>query len=111
MSEELNFITSENGFINAQQMHDAYPETFEAPTSLELQTLRVRDFVKVCKVPERFWAEVMTINGENITAAVTQTDIQLTDIHGIEHGDVITFKKENVYSIFGYNPDDYPEEV
>ena len=86
-------------FVNAQEMATKHPETFEAPTTEELDNIFVGDTVKVSVLGERFWCEVVEVNSEVIKARV-DNDLIFTDEHGIRYMDIIQFEKKNVYSIF-----------
>jgi hypothetical protein len=84
-------------FVNAQEMMKKHPETFYAPSKEELDNIKIGDSVKVCvEDKERFWVTVTEIDGENITGEV---DNVLIDVD-LELGEIIKFKKENVYNIF-----------
>ena len=67
--------TVEEQFVDAQVMAKENPDTFEAPTEAELNEIEPGDFVKVCAKPERFWAIVECVDGDNIVAVVNN-DLQ-----------------------------------
>ena len=86
-------------FIDAQQMHKEHPKTFYAPSEEELSKIDIGTFVKVCVGMERFWTEVVKIEGSKISALVGN-DLAYTDQHGLSLGDYLTFDKKNIYQIF-----------
>lgn len=87
----------EHEFIDAQEMAQKHPDTFEAPTSEELDQISVGSLVKICNDEERFWTEVTKIDGDKITANV---DNQLLGDYGYNLGDSIEFEKRHIYSIY-----------
>ncbi len=82
-------------FEDAQELKKQYPETFYAPSSEDLKQIKPGDFVKICAYQERFWAEVISVNDDAITARV---DNVLLMWH-LKYNDIITFKTYNVYAI------------
>lgn len=82
-------------FEDAQELKKQYPETFYAPSDKDLNKIEPGDFVKVCAFQERFWAEVISVNDDAITARV---DNVLLMWH-LKYNDIITFKTSNVYDI------------
>lgn len=84
-------------FVDAQKMAKEHPKTFNAPSAKELNNLKVGDTVKVCNDEERFWTIIKSINGEVIEAKV---DNVLGGDYGYNRGDIITFEKKNIYSIY-----------
>ncbi len=86
-------------FIDAQEQHKQSPETFDAPSIIELSTLKKGDTVKVCNGKERFWTIIKEITGDKIKAEVNN---QLFDAkeYGYDCGDTISFEKRHIYDIF-----------
>lgn len=85
-------------FVNAQEMLAKHPDTFYAPSKEDLDAIKIGDSVKVCADnKERFWVTVTSVEGENITGTV---DNDLVDVD-LTYGEPVTFKKENVYNIWG----------
>ncbi len=37
-----------NNFVDAQELHRLYPNTFDIPSENELEKLKLRDIVKIC---------------------------------------------------------------
>lgn len=86
-------------FIDAQQMSQQHPQTFDAPTLQELSELKAGDFVKVCvNNKERFWIRVQKIRGEEIKGVVDNV-LVFADEFSFDCDDIITVQKKNVYSI------------
>lgn len=84
--------------VDAQQMAKAYPGTFEAPDQKELDLVKVGDSVKICiNNKERLWIEVTEINGGQLKGKIDNCPIVIEDVN---FGDFISFRKENIYSIF-----------
>lgn len=92
-------MTETTEFVDAQQMHRDHPKTFDAPSEQELAKIDVGTFVKICAGKERFWAEVVKVEGDKVNALVGN-DLVYTDEHGLSLGDYITFEKRNIYSFF-----------
>lgn len=82
-------------FIDAQQMKQTHPDTFEVPDQNDLRALKVGDTVKVCAFRERFWAEITAIEGDKITARVD--NILLTTF--LKYKDMIEFEPRHIYDI------------
>lgn len=90
------------GFINAQQMAMAYPDSFEAPDLKDLDKLKPGNTVKVCHLlneydSERFWCIIQEIKGNTIKAVV---DNDLFHNHGFDDTDTVTFNKHDIYNIY-----------
>ena len=85
-----------NKFEDAQALSKKY-DSFDAPTESELKKIKTNTHVKVCTGAERFWVKVTKANGDTITGKVD--NFLMSDMHNIDYGDEITFKKLNVYAI------------
>jgi uncharacterized protein YegJ (DUF2314 family) len=84
--------------VDAQQMAKAYPNSFEVPDQKELDLVKVGDSVKICiNNKERLWIEVTEINGGQLKGKIDNCPIVIDDV---AFGDSISFRKENIYSIF-----------
>ena len=84
-------------FTNAQELKLENPGLSDAPSEEELADLSVGDNVKVCiNDLERVWAEVIEINGNEVTATLESSPV-LVDL---QYGDEIDFKKHDIYSIW-----------
>lgn len=82
-------------FVNAQEMKKNHPDTFEAPTLIELENLKEKDFVKVACNNERFWTRILSIADNRITATVNN-DLLMEEL---SFGETISFNKENIFMI------------
>jgi len=85
-------------FVNAQEMHQAYPATFDVPTAAELSAIKPGDSVKVCAADERFWVTVTAVNDSEIQGTVDNA-LVFTDDHGLGYGDAIAFRREHIYDV------------
>lgn len=85
-------------FTDAQFMRIKNPDTFEAPNYEELNALKKGDFVKVCRSPERFWCEVLKIEGETIEGRVDNELIHGEEL-GFNYNDIINFEHRHIYAI------------
>jgi len=84
-------------FTNAQELKLENPGLSDAPSEEELADLLVGDDVKVCiNDLERVWAEVIEINGNEVTATLDSSPV-LVDL---QYGDEVDFKKHDIYSIW-----------
>ena len=82
-------------FVNAQEQHKKYPNTFSIPSDEELNNVKVDDFVKVCLNSERFWIKVVNITGDDIIGEVSNCLL----FNDLELGEKLTVKKYNILSI------------
>lgn len=83
-------------FVDAQEMHRKYPNTFEVPTKRQLNTLVPTQYVKVCHNDERFWVRLTEIEGDTLTGTVAN---DLVCDQPFSDGDTITFEKRHVYDV------------
>lgn len=84
-------------FTNAQELKLENPGLSDAPSEEELADLSVGDNVKVCiNDLERVWAEVIEINGNEVTATLENSPV----LFDLQYGDEIDFKKHDIYSIW-----------
>ena len=86
-------------FTDAQEMAKNNPETFEAPSTDELEAVTAGQSVKVCASPERFWVTVTKVDGESVSGVV-DNNLVCTGDHGLSLGDAVTFKKRHIYEVF-----------
>ena len=83
--------------VNAQEMARNYPETFKVPNSNDLDKMKVGDSAKICiNNKERLWVLITEINGAQLKGKLDNNPVILEDV---AFGDLISFKKENIYSI------------
>jgi len=87
--------------VDAQLMHKNNPNTFHVPTLEELSKIKINDLVKICpdcEETERFWTQVVEIDGEKIIARI-DNDLVCTQSHGLIYDDLIQLESKNIYSI------------
>lgn len=97
-------MNTELKFNDAQKMSILYPKTFEAPSMEDLNNLKIGDHVKVSVVilhrrggmpeSERFWTTITKIEGDLITAKVSNDLLYVN----LKFGQEITFNKTSIYS-------------
>jgi hypothetical protein len=93
----LNFRKeSMYNFTDAQDMHIKYPDKFYAPSIDELDKIKVKDFIKVCHNSERFWIEIIEINGKVIKGRI---DNDLVAEQPFKCDDIIECEKQHIYNI------------
>jgi hypothetical protein len=92
-----------DGFVDAQAMHEAYPQSFEAPSAAEIAAVVPGDSVKVCDGGERFWVTV--VSGTPAAPAFDRVftgrvDNELISGQSYNLGSLITFRGFHIYQIF-----------
>jgi hypothetical protein len=97
MSNELFEDYDSYGFLDAQERHKRYPETFESPDHNDLYSIKKGDFVKVCTGNERFWTIITKISKGGIITAIVDNDLILP--HSFKCGDKIMFNRNNILNI------------
>jgi len=85
-------------FRDAQKMQKDFPASFTAPSTDDLRTVTAGHTVKVCTGGERFWVQVLRVNGDHITARIDSALVS-TAKHGLRYGDKIRFEKKNIYDL------------
>lgn len=85
-------------FTDAQAMSRLHPQTFDVPAPEILAAIRPGSLVKVCAEPERFWVEVLAVEGDGIMGRVSN-DLVHTARHGLRDGDNVTFEKRHIYYV------------
>lgn len=85
-------------FTDAQAMSRLHPQTFDVPAPEILAAIRPGTFVKVCAEPERFWVEVVAVEGDGIMGRVSN-DLVHTARHGLRDGDSVTFEKRHIFGV------------
>lgn len=83
-------------FLDAQKQHKKYPDTFWVPSQDLLDSISTANYVKICDNHERFWVEVMEVDGDKITGRV---DNDLVHEHNFKCDDTIKFEKRHVMDI------------
>ena len=82
-------------FVDAQQMKQIHPDTFEIPEPEDFKALKVGDMVKVCAYQERFWVEITAIEGEQISGKVA--NVLVTRF--LKYNAPIEFETKHIYDI------------
>tara|TARA_R100001369_G_scaffold85265_3_gene118851 strand:+ start:4053 stop:4382 length:330 start_codon:yes stop_codon:yes gene_type:complete len=94
-----------NRFIDARMMARDFPETFQVPSSEEIATLNVGDFVKVaCEFKvggERFWVQIFEVGEKRRwfkgdISNVLGTDLLESWKEGLVGNEVLVFA-DNIY--------------
>lgn len=86
--------------LNALQLHNKYPDTFEIPGLSEIKSLEVGDFAKLGfeeegKATERMWVIIESIAGESFVGTLNNDPFSLESI-GID--DVVNFEAKHILS-------------
>jgi len=84
-------------FVDAQEMHRKNPTRFDVPSATELLAIKMGSTVKVCNGRERFWVNVIGVNGEKLLGTVSNNLIGNDEI---DFGDTIDFEKKHIYDIY-----------
>lgn len=88
-------------FVNAQEMKAKHPDTFEAPTTEELDAVQPGSYIKVCADhKERFWCRVTECvrNADGLTFTATVAN-DLVVVEGLPFGAEVTVPAVCVYGI------------
>jgi len=99
---EPSFILSEGKetrsivFEDAQRLKLLHPNTFYAPEPEDLAKIAPGEIVKVCAFRERFWVEVLSVEGDHITGKVNNELLT----QKLKYNDIVRFKANNVYNIW-----------
>jgi hypothetical protein len=89
------YRTRRSTFVDAQEMARAYPQSFQAPSPLDLHDIKVGDSIKVCLNNERFWLSVIQVQGDRILGKVTN-DLLFNDLR---YGSQIVVEKRHVHDV------------
>ena len=81
--------------VDAQQMAKEFPDTFEAPSSADLDRLRADDIVKVSTRGERFWVQIVSRRDDIFLGRVGNALL----FGRVGFGDLIEFHASNVFDI------------
>ncbi|EFC38885.1 predicted protein [Naegleria gruberi] len=79
---------------NAQQIARRHPDTFGAPSREELNSIQKGSLVKI---EERFWVKVLKVSAKYLIGII---DNDLVSGQDYTLGDLILFKKNEVYEVF-----------
>ena len=88
--------TFDGGFVDAREMAKMYPESFDDISKEKLEFIRKGVNVKINNGLERFWVEVKSVNGKEISGTVNNELIFPIEY---DYGDKITFNINHVYDM------------
>lgn len=83
-------------FLDAQAMHRAHPDTFDAPSDVELDAVDEGDCVKVCAQAERFWIRVNKVTPTGFDGEVWN---HLTARHRLRLRDRVSVERRHVLAV------------
>lgn len=85
--------------MNAKELNQKHPKTFQIPSQEELDKVKVTDIVKVEVYDERFWVIVKKIKDGEYLCTI-DNDLVRTDTHGLNYKDNITINQEHILGIY-----------
>jgi hypothetical protein len=90
-------------FVNARDMAEKRPNTFEVPSNDDIYDINTGDCVKVCAGYERFWVKVtaveLTANIGLVFEGVIDNVLMNTGDHGLKLGDLVRLYPRHIYDI------------
>lgn len=99
--------------IDCQSLHDLYPNAFEIPSKEDIQNLFAGAIVKLVfdnlesgHVPERMWAQIEMIDGDNFIGRLVNYP---SDILTLNYWSEIEFEAKHIAAI--YIPNEDEEEI
>ena len=91
---EIN-VGNKYWLVNAQEMHQNHPETFEVPSQARIAKLKKGDEVKLCfNGKERMWVKIKKIDGDEFEG---ELDNKPFELRHLSLGDKVVFRRENIY--------------
>jgi hypothetical protein len=84
-------------WVDAQQMHLQYPDTFAVPSEEELAAVKAGYSVKISNGKERFWVEITRRSRNGRLYGKVANNLVFD--HGYDLGDLVVFKQCNIYDI------------
>lgn len=82
--------------VNALQMHNQHPETFEIPDLSEIQSLKVGDFVKLIFTQdghsERMWVQIKSIDNQKYLGRLDNIPILID----IDLNEIVSFEQKHI---------------
>jgi hypothetical protein len=84
-------------FVNAQEMHEENPDTFEVPSEEELAALHAGNTIKVSNGRERFWIEIVEKRTRGYFIGIVMNKLLFYTNYTL--GDLVQFHKRHIYSI------------
>lgn len=91
---ELPLNISKN-LIDAKQASINSPSTFDYPERY-IKSLVPGNFVKICHNEERFWVELLDVDGDELSGRI---DNDLVMPQPFKCDDLITFEKRHIYQV------------
>lgn len=88
--------------INAQQMHQEYPDSFDVPTKEDLRSITVNDYVKISNGQERFWIQICEKCTRGYLRGIVMNRLIFHTNYTI--GDIIQIHERHVYDILRERP-------
>ena len=82
--------------MSAEDQAKKYPYSFFKPSEEFLLHLEIGDIVKLCNGEERFWVVLTSVN-HDLDYYEGEINNPLVSKHGYDYGDLIAFKRENIY--------------
>ena len=84
--------------INAEEIQEENPDTFELPSEDVLNNIQKRDSVQmIFETGERMWVTVIGIHEEGTYTGLLDSYPVMTDI---EYGNVITFERKHIIDVY-----------
>ena len=84
--------------INAEEIQEENPDTFELPSEDVLNNIQKRDSVQMIFEPgERMWVTVIGIHEEGTYTGLLDSYPVMADI---EYGNVITFERKHIIDVY-----------
>lgn len=91
-------IVASNLLIDAEQMHEENPLTFQLPPDEEYARIRVGLHVKVAAQGERFWVKVSKIIDETNFEGIVDNTLLFANVP-FNFEDKIRFEKRHIYCV------------
>lgn len=100
----LNFPDVRVPLVDCQDMHDHYPDTFEAPEFRQIVcSAIIGNYAKLGCGNERFWCKIICVFDEGLDDSLSFLGIVenylINDDHGLMCGDIVYFKSCNIFDI------------
>ena len=87
-----------DNWINAKEMHEKNPDSFEIPSKEELDNLKEGDLVKICNGCERFFVKVSKILSDGNMNGIVDNHLIFETEYGFR--DSVQFHRDNIYTIY-----------
>lgn len=88
-----------NELLEALAFEKAHPDSgYTAPTSQDLESLQLNEYVRVAMSSEMFFVLITAIDGDRITGII-DNHLANSAIHGYNYTDEIEFEKKHVFAL------------